>query len=539
MKNIPQERLLYFHTIMNHTSKPDFFSGTSRSGRVLLFGSAVFLHAALWTFLPPRFLANYPIDTMEMMVIGQNRVISTFKHPAFQSWIVEIGSLLFRNAEFVPYLAAQTACLLTVFTVWRLARKILPPRPALLAALTLLSYFYFHYDSTVYNNRTFMRFFWILAVYFFYRALEKNKLRHWILAGAALGAGIYCKFTIFVLVAAILIFMCLEPRAGKYWKTPGPYLSAGVCFLIFLPLLVWLIRNHFPMLGYTLHSIGKPRPGLADHFLSPIRFLANQIPILLILLIPLFPVLGFRWKFDTATLFRTFDGRFLCAFLGIPLGLQLLVAAGCAGNMRTALGCHLWLILPLLLLYGLKIPAAKERFYARSMKIVFADIFLFLVITVLVTQLAPVLTKKDSRYHFPGRELAQKVNALWSERYRTPLPFVRGDDWPAESVCVYLRPHVKTNVYSDLWSDEEEFRVRGGILLWMSADPGHAPRHSVTGCFGNKDFRYSPETGQPDEWLKKFPDAEILPPLELSPRTLVRVPPVKIGVAVVPPKYVP
>jgi hypothetical protein len=333
--------------------------------------------------------------------------------------------------------------------------------------------------------------------------------------------------------------MFLEPRARKYWKTPGPYISIGVCFLIFLPLLVWLIRNQFPMLSFAFKSIGNSQPELADRFLSPIRFLAKQIPILLILLIPLFPIIGFRWKFNTVTLTRTFDGRFLCAFIGIPLVLQLITAIVCAGNMRSALGCYLWQIFPLLLLYGLKIPASRKQFYALSMKIIFANIFIFLVMTILLTQLAPILTGRDSRYHFPGRELAQKVNAIWSERYDTPLAFVRGDDWPTEAVCVYLRPHVKINVYGELWSTEEEFRAKGGILLWMYADFGHAPRHSVSGCFGNRDFSYSPETGQPDEWLKKFPDAEILPPLELSPRTIVKVPPVKIGIAIVPPKHVP
>jgi hypothetical protein len=46
---------------------------------------------------------------MEMMVVGQNWVLTTHKHPAFQGWVVEILSQIFYHAEFVPYLAAQIA----------------------------------------------------------------------------------------------------------------------------------------------------------------------------------------------------------------------------------------------------------------------------------------------------------------------------------------------------------------------------------------------------------------------------------------------
>ncbi|MDR1491878.1 MAG: glycosyltransferase family 39 protein [Planctomycetaceae bacterium] len=510
------------------------FFGKTRRDRTFLFIAALFLHATFWTFAPALFLPNYQIDTMEMMVIGQNWTLSTFKHPAFQGWIVEILSLIFHRAEFAPYLASQIACVLTVFTVWNFAKKILSPKFALLAALTLLSYSYFHYDSTIYNNRTFMRLFWIAAVFFLYLALEKNKKRYWILTGCALGLGMYCKFTTVVLIVTILIFMFVEPQAKKFWKTSGPYLSVGICFLLAFPLLIWIIQHHFQQLNYTLHSIGKEKPALSDRFLSPFLFLFKQIPLVAVLLIPTFPAISFRWKWDFAKCGADLTGRFLTFFIFAPLLLQMIVAFFCAGNMRTALGCHLWLFFPTFLLYTLKIPAENEKKFSRSMKFVFGVIFLFAALTILAAQLSPVFTGKDSRYHFPGKELAQSVQTIWSERYATPLPFVRGEDWLTESACVYIHPSPK--VYSVIWSKEEDFRKRGGVLLWLIGEPGKIPRHSIRNCFGNRDFYYSLETGRPEEWLKQFPNAEILPPLELALKTLVKVPPVKIGIAIVPPE---
>ncbi|MDR3232521.1 MAG: glycosyltransferase family 39 protein [Planctomycetaceae bacterium] len=506
--------------------------------RTILF-SALALHAFFWTFAPTLFLSNYQIDTMEMIIIGQHWVLSTFKHPAFQGWVAEVYAVLFNRAEFVPYLAAQTACVLCVLTVYRFALRLLSPQLAVLAALTLLSYFYFHYDSTVYNNRTFMRLFYILAVFFLYLSVTENKKRYWILTGLALGLGLYCKFTIFVLIASVLIYLFIDSQGRKYWKTPGPYLSTGVCFLVFLPLLIWLFQSDFAMFRYAEHSIGKVKPAAFNRLFSPVKFFYCQIPIVAVLLIPLYPMLlpplgTFRFQFDKARLCSP-AGRFLLSFIAVPLLLQMFAAGYFAGDMRAALGCHLWLLLPLFLLYTLKIPETRQKKYPLCVKIVFVNIVFFAVGTICVTQFAPLLTGRDSRYHFPGETLAEVVNAVWTQRYDAPLSFVRGDDICTESVGCYLYP--PPSVYSPLWAAEADFRNKGGILLWFIADPGTLPRRAFKDNFGNDDFVYNKLTGQAAaDWLAHFPTAEILPPLELKANTILPVPPIKIGIAVIPPQ---
>ncbi|MDR1290081.1 MAG: glycosyltransferase family 39 protein [Planctomycetaceae bacterium] len=509
--------------------------GETSCDRLILFVSALLIHVLFWTFAPLFFMSSYQIDTIEMMAIGRNWVISTLKHPAFQGWFVEVLSWICNWADFVPYLATQIATVLSVVVVWKFAQKILSPKLALLAALTLLSYSYFHYDSTMYNNLTFFRFFWIASIYFLYLALESDKKRYWILTGVSLGLGIYCIFAIGVLVGAILIFMFVEPRARKYWRTPGPYISTGVCFLIVIPLLIWIVQHNFSQFNYMSGSIGKKTPALLDHFLSPVRFVLTQIPIIAMLLIPAYPIIGFRWRFDIGKCWNDTAGRYLTFFVFAPFLLQIAIAFIFAGDMRTALGCHLWLLLPMFLFYAVKISEEKANKFPRAIQFVYSNILLFAVITILVMQTAPIFTGRDSRYHFPSAELTQSVRAAWSSKYSEPLPFVRGDDYLSSSVAVSLRPN--TNVYSPLWSKEEDFKKRGGILIWFIGEPGKYPRRALTSWFGNKDFKYSLETGGADKnWLEKFPNAEILPPIELHPNTIVNVPPIKIGIAIVPPE---
>ncbi|MDR2761568.1 MAG: glycosyltransferase family 39 protein [Planctomycetaceae bacterium] len=511
----------------------NFIYGESWLDRVLLFVLAISIHAIFWTFAPVYFVPNYQIDTMEMMVIGQNWVISTFKHPAFQGWVVEIYSILFSRAEFVPYLVSQTACILTAVVVWFFASKFLSPQLAVLASLTLLSYPYFNSDSTIYNNRTFMRLFWVLAIYFLYFALENNRRRDWIFVGVALALGMYCKFTTVVLILTILIFMFFDSRARKHWRTFNPYITTGVCFLITIPLLIWLIQNYDAMSGYVFNSIGKSETKIWDHFISPISFFVKQFQFILILLIPVYPIIGLRWRFDFTKIFYTQSGRYLTFFIFVPLILQLLIASFCAGDMRGALGCHLWLLLPTFLLYAVKFTVEREK-YGFAFKLVFINIFVFAVGTIFVYQFSPFITGKGSRYHFAGKDLARVVDKIWFDNYSTPIPFVRGDDWLTESVCVYSRNC--PNVYSELWATEKQFEQSGGVLLWLIDDWGKVPKRSIRGCFGNRDFYYSEQTGKPDDWLKQFPNATKFQSIELEQKTLAKVPSIKIGIAIIPPK---
>jgi len=495
-----------------------------------IFWTTVLLHACFWTFAPPYFIANYRIDTLEMMVIGQHWVLATFKHPAFQGWVVEILSQVFLHAEFVPYLAAQIAMVLSVWGIWKLAQKFLSPQLALVAALAMLSYIYFNFESTQYNNRTFMRAFWILAVYFLYCATENGKNRYWILTGIMLGLGLACKLITFLLIFTILVYMLVDPHARKFWKTPGPYLSTGICFLMFLPFLLLFVTHHFAVLDYARGSVSSTSSSLFDHVRDPIQFALTQLFAIGPILIPLLPFLGFRWRLDKSRIWGIPKSRFLTLFIFLPFLVQLLLATYLGGNMRTALGCQLWVFLPIFLLYTMRFDTENWKSFCRSITLVFGNIFLFAVIGVLVFTLGPYVGGKGSREHFPGKDFAAIVEAIWEERFHTPLPNVRGDDHPVQSVAVYAS--ARPTVFSPLWTTEEKFAEQGGILLWMESGRGLSRSYAL-------DFHYSPETGYPDEWLKQFPHAEILPSIILPQKTPFDVPPAKIGIAIVPPAKIP
>jgi hypothetical protein len=224
----------------------------------------------------------------------------------------------------------------------------------------------------------------------------------------------------------------------------------------------------------------------------------------------------------------------LTFFIFAPFLLQLLLSAYLGGRMRTALGCHLWVFLPIFLLYVVQFNAENQKSFRRSLTLVFSNFVLFAVLGILIFTLGPAISGRGSREHFPGKDLANVVEKIWNDQqFGTPLSYVRGDDWATQNVSVYAPSHPK--VFSELWATEEDFAQKGGVLLWMESVSSSMPEKGLTRTYGNLDFNYSSETGRPDKWLKLFPRAEMLPSIILPKKTYFEVPPAKIGIAIVPP----
>lgn len=511
----------------------DFVTDRLSDKTIRIFWIFVLSSAVFWTFMPPLIFAFYRPDTAEMMMVGKHWLLASYKHPAMQGWIVEILSNFTGRAEFTPYLASQLAVILTVWCVWKLAREYLTPPLALAAALSLLTYIYFNYESTLYNNRTFMRAFEALAIYWLYCAFQYNKLRYWVGTGAALAAGIYGNFATFLLVLGIVAFMLVDSNARKYWRSPGPYVTTGVCFLLFIPLLVWLFRHDFALISYAQNGL-TGCVSFRGHFCWPIRFAGSQILLFFPILIALLPLTGIGWKWNVPHLWgKSTKDRFLTFFILFPFLLTLLISAGNGHKIRGALGCQIWILLPIFILYTAQNLRETPEAVRRSLTVTAGIMILFASLAVGMVHYSPLIQNRSARMHYPAQKIAAEVTRIWNEHYSTPLKYVRGDDWPAMALVFYGSSH--PDEYSPLWSDDADFRKHGGVLIWQ--EKAGKTEFRMQNHFANTDFSYVPETSAPlEEWLAEFPNRIALPSLEFEPETSFPVEKVRVGMALVPPE---
>lgn len=497
-----------------------------------IFWGLVLFHCLFWSLAPVWFIPNYRIDTGEMMIAGQNFVLCNHKHPAMPSWIVGLLGKILHHAPCVPYLAAQAATLLSVWVIWRMGKRFLSNRLALVAGAATLLYYFFNYESTQYNNHTFLITFWLLSCWFFLRAMEKNHWYDWFLTGLCITGGLYNKLTMFLLVFTILFYMFLDSDARRRWRSPGPYITTLVSIILFLPLLIWIVRDNFHVLSYAHNSLDKKVWNLWGFVTSPVMFLLYQIILTLPIIIPLLPLIGLRWHIRRNHLWETPADRFLTYILFFPLALQIGICAYSGSDMRLPLGCHLWGFLTIFLLHSLKITDT-ERTCKCSLKITVTGMLFIMMFSAIILQITPALTGRASREHFPGYSLAMEAQKRWDKHYNAPLCYVRGEDFSAGCVSIYAKSHPK--FWCSTWDSCDEFTRKGGLLIWQKIDTSSSSRPVLNWAFIN-DFYYDPQSQDPSSWLKQFPNAVRLPDFTLPMNTRYPVPPVTFGMALVPPE---
>lgn len=520
---------LFFHEIMLGSSVmfPDI-----KERKILdrIFWFLLSLHFLFWSFAVPIFMPFYRSDTVELTIIGRQWVVATQRHGAFNSWVLEILSQVTGGANFVPYLAAQIAILIAVWSVRQLGKEFLSYRMATLSALSLLVYYFFTYESTNFNNSTFMEAFTPLTLYWVFKAFQTNRMKYWIGTGFALAGGIYCEFSMFLVVLAIVSFMFVNAEARKYWRAPGPYVTTGVCFLLFIPLLIWLFESNFSLFTYAKWSLSRGEPSCWKWALY---FLAGQIPVILPLLLVLVPELGVGWKWNRSHIWgKEIKNQFLTFMIFFPLLFTVCISVINQQRVAPVNGSQIWLILPVFLIH----TAAKVRddfiSFRRSLGIIFAGMILWGGIAFISVYYSPVFRGEVSRRYYPGKELAAEVTRLWEEHFQTPVPYLRGDDWPCDAVAIYGKD--RPEIFSPLWSSEEDCRKKGCVLLWQI--PDKKGRIRTQNHFMNDDFYYSENQEPAPEWLAKFPDRIELPMIELRYATSFRSEPVFVKIALVPPE---
>jgi hypothetical protein len=131
----------------------------------------------------------------------------------------------------------------------------------------------------------------------------------------------------------------------------------------------------------------------------------------------------------------------------------------------------------------------------------------------------PYVRHIPSRVHFPGNQLAQRLQREWQIRSDLPLSVVAGPWWQAANagLCLDGRVQIYDFIYPECspWASDEDLAKLGGIVVWeIDADGAK--------CLQQIRFR--------------FPDAEILPSFALPWQTGAEIPPARFGLAIVLPK---
>ncbi len=186
--------------------------------------------------------------------------LSYLDHPPLVAWLDALATSAGRT-EWLLRLPAMVATLGTTLVLYGLCGELFGPRAGVRAAALHVAVPVFALQAIHAIPDPLLYLWWAAAMWAFWRAVH-GEHRMWWVCGLALGLGALSKYTVFILLIAML-GMLRWPRYRGWWRTPGPYLAGALMCAVALPVLVWNAQHGWASLRFWLNAGGMqgPPPG--------------------------------------------------------------------------------------------------------------------------------------------------------------------------------------------------------------------------------------------------------------------------------------
>ena len=434
----------------------------------------------LWALIPTLTFPNPPLDVVEGFAWGREMALGYTKHPPMQAWLLEASFLLTGGHDFGAYWLSQISLTIGYACIWSLGRRLgLSPWQAFWSLVLTSVNFYFTLPAPEFNPNILQIPVWSGMMLLFHRALDKGRMTDWVLLGLVAAFGLYTKYFVALIIGCIGLYALAFPSARRVLATPGPWLAAAVCLLVFAPHLYWLAKTDFLTLDYAA-SRSRGAATVLDHLTNPANFLFAQIANhagLFIVVAAGLGLGGLRHLFGQGTSpsgprATSADDRFLLWFGFLPLAIVLLASAVTGNEFKQMWGTPMFVLSGTIAVRYLKLP---ERWNSCRNAAIAAGAIQAIFLSVILGQalLEPMWKTKHTRLHYPGSDIAAHLAGIWKAETGSSLSYVAGDMWPAANVTLHAeeRPHMFYEHDPELspWIDLKDVQRSGVLLVWQGA----------------------------------------------------------------------
>ena len=407
-----------------------------------IFFIFVLSHLIIWTLIPSLTNKNLPLDTIEALAWGSNLDWGFDKHPPMSAFFSEVFFNIFGAQDWAYYLLSQIFLVTAFYYVFKLACEILENlKLALISVLLLVSIYFYNFTSPEFNVNVCQLPFWSLVVYYSWKIYNSKKIefKDCFLIGLFGAIGFLSKYLFLYLLTSICLLFVYSIFINKTKKFDFKYLIIFEVFLVLLvPHLIWLFNNEFITITYGLKRTGLEENVILNHIQNPIIFLLKQIG----LLVPFFFLLWLLIKKIKFKINLRDKKLLFLVFINImPIVLMFLTSLISGSKIRTMWMTPFYLFFGILFVYlfQLQINIKKLKSF------LYGFLFLFFLSPVLYSYIS--LTKKDKRTDYPGKEIATKVQIVWSKDFEKEIEFVTGDEWKAGNLSYHLESRPKWEGY--------------------------------------------------------------------------------------------
>lgn len=478
----------------------------------------IIIHLLCWTLAPALIRYNLPLDSVEGSLWGHQLEWGYDKNPFLNGWLTALAIYMGGTSGWMVYFFSQLSVAICLLAVWQIAKNILTPAYALVAIMLLEGVQYYHFHAIDFNDNTLELSLWAASSFFLYQALrqQKNELWSWVLTGICAGLGMMAKYYTAALLAGMLLFILSLPENRKQLLTLPPYLGLAAFLMIVTPHIVWLFSHDFITVKYMFERASAVNHW-RNHIFFPAQFIWQTFEAFIPAIVLCLPLLLGKTSLAAKKQIKisAFDKAFLF-YVGLgPLLLTALLSLILGINLRAGWGMPLLSLWSIILLAIIQPHLSNKKIYSFI-----ASIFLLMAILIIAYSLSLVRSTTVSSANYPGKDIAQTITALWHDHYHRRLNFVAGSRWLGGNISLYSHDHPA--VFME-WSEErspwikvEDVDREGAVFVWDVSNDETLPE-SIKASF--------PRLLNPT--IMEF---------NLHRNQDKRLPPIKVGIAILPPK---
>ena len=410
-------------------------------------------HLLIWTVVPTITNKNLPLDVIEALAWGSNLDWGFNKHPPGSAFFLEVFFQIFGAQDWAYYFLSSLFVVISFYFVFKFANEILQNKLlSLFSVLILEAIYFYNFTTPEFNVNVCQLPFWSLVVYYSWKIYyaKEIKLSDCFFIGLFGAIGFLSKYLFVYLLASIFLLFTYLIFIKKDRKFDFKYFIILEVFIVLLvPHLIWLYGNDFITIFYGLKRTGL-EPSLINHFEQPIFFLLKQLGILLLfffLIWLLVKKIKFKLNINDKKLI------FLLVINLLPIFLILLTSAIMGSKIRTMWMTPFYLYFGVLFIYILK----SQINIKRTNSFLYGFLFLFFLSPIIYSYVS--ISQTDKRTDYPGKEIASKVQLIWSKDFNEDIQFVTGDEWKAGNLSYHLesRPVWEGSTNDEILKNASQF----------------------------------------------------------------------------------
>ena len=418
-----------------------------------IFFIFVLSHLLIWTVVPTITNKNLPLDVIEALAWGSNLDWGFNKHPPGSAFFPEIFFQIFGPQDWAYYFLSSLFVVVSFYFVFKVADEILSSKLlSLFSVLILEAIYFYNFTTPEFNVNVCQLPFWSLVVYFSWKIYSSKeiKLSDCFFIGLFGAIGFLSKYLFVYLLASIFLLFMYLILIKKDRKFDFKYfITLEVFVILLIPHFIWLYGNDFITILYGLKRTGL-EPSLINHFEQPILFLFKQIGTLL----PFFFLIWLLVK-KIQFKFNVKDKKllFLLVINLLPIFLILITSVIMGSKIRTMWMTPFYLYFGVLFIYLLKSQINVKKINS----FLYGFLFLFFLSPIIYSYVS--ISQTDKRTDYPGKEIASKVELIWSKDFNGEIQFVTGDEWKAGNLSYHLksRPVWEGSTNSEILKNASQF----------------------------------------------------------------------------------